>query len=492
MSINRFKAALTAVSILGAIVSSGPSSLASSTKFGPANGAEWEFCASEASEGCIASLYLTTASGQSWKVTNQQQLQDSQIPSLHVSCSVMATVSEDGRKQMATVLQDVKECNPRSVVRTYNGCPAYSLAILSASVSLGQSQHPLLGGSMTMVLRTGGFNPVFAYGPNISGTSLARTTVESNEFSWTAELRTIHKLNGYTLSQLESDSNSIANSFEHQAAIAIFPSEAYNHNVAYFGRPDLVASTFGQCIRVPLDGTWGTGNGHAFSLLITDVDPNPTINSRALSFRYTVYGPHFKDPRTQGGKSDVLNEARIQLYASRTFLDYLGCSDSCEDNRSIFDIRTSTGIATSGSVTQKSGGLLFDSGITHYSNPSPTFSARQVGLRRSVNRQSPLTLNDLPATNLAGSPFLAVLSPNTSPSAGTQSPAVTLRRGTRKTMSTLLKPMTGWQRKWTVRGGCSISGSHVKAMNRKGSCVLTLTENRPGKKKTRTVRISVT
>lgn len=93
-------------------------------------------------------------------------------------------------------------------------------------------------------------------------------------------------------------------------------------------------------------------------------------------------------------------------------------------------------------------------------------------------------------------PTYKVSSTLASSSTSTTSGSKAMKKGKKSSLTSLIKPTSGAKLKWSVSGGCKISGSKVVAPNKAATCKLTLkqtvTKTVSGKKKTTTTTKSVT
>ena len=439
----------------------------------------WGFCASDTQVGCVEGLYLTGTDGVTTLVNSSAGLTETNV-TMNVSCSVAGGMNESG---VPYTNPKPDSCDPTNVVGQYYGCDKYSLAIISASVTWKAG----VGGSVAAVFRTGDFEPAFSLGAGITNAQILKTSAGQFKYVWKSQVDLIHKIPSET-AMTSFGGSSVATATQAQASLAIFPKTAYYGSAYAYSSTPVIGT--GDCVQRPIEGSWASANAQAFSAEVMLGKRSHTPNL-VNTFRFTAYGPHFKDPTTVNGSRTSLNSAYMRVFLAPAFLDSIGCANQCDQMSTALSITTADGQTAAPTFTKFEEGYLVNLGIDHYSAPNPVVTASKIGEPLVVQRDWKSTTTIMPtATRTAGTTASTVPAP--------------VNSGTRpdRTVKAKVKSRTGLARiftanpkykvKWTVSGGCRLSGSTLIARSTKGSCVLTLVEKSGTTvKRTRTAKITV-
>ena len=444
---------------------------AATSQYGPVG--KWSFCTSDLQIGCIDSIYFSTPDGRTSKAVSDADV-TAVGATLAPSCSVSSMGINDQGQPYPSV--STNECDPTISVGTFKGCTKYAFAIFSISIFWPAG----VGGNTLTVIRMGKFEPVHSHG---AGTTFAETIKDTSGnylYVWKAEMSLIHKLIPFTAGQLGGAS--VANATNAQAAIAIFPREYFTGSLYDMSYNPSMGT--GDCGSIPVDGTWASSNAQSFSTTIK-VGKHSSVPNFVNRFDFKAEGPHYKDPSTVNGSQTTLNDAYFRVYLSPVFLDSIGCTSDCPNIATATNITTEDGQVASPTYTKFGDGYLVNLGVNHFSAPNPAVKLASLGAPINATHNWKSQITGLPTVNYT---------PGAKTTSGiTSSPyekTTSVRKGGKLSLSSLLKPMSGYKATWKATGGCKIAGISMVMRKSAGTCVLTMTEKK-GTKVLRTRKVLV-
>ena len=174
-------------------------------------------------------------------------------------------------------------------------------------------------------------------------------------------------------------------------------------------------------------------------------------------FYVTAVSPHFLPP-VNGAPSQV-TPGYVKVFLPEKYFTYdRGYSDLTMVTSKNIKLKVSGEDATA-SVTQQNGGILIDTGVTHFSAPNPEFNVLKAGENLSVSTPVVATPVTVPAvaTPIAISPVRQIL-----------------KKGTTKPLGSIARTTSAQKPRWSAKGQCKITGSKVVALRKAGSCTITL------------------
>ncbi len=221
------------------------------------------------------------------------------------------------------------------------------------------------------------------------------------------------------------------------------------------------ANTVATSVQYGLSGyarMLGVGNGNSWPSVATkqlrDALRGTWISTNAMSqawvfsqdkFFVTAVSPHFL-PSVNGAAPEVgPGYVRVFLPTSYITLDR-GYKDITFVTADRVEL-TVSGAAATANVAIKENGLLIDTGVTHFSAPSPEIKVLKA---------------DEVRTQLLSSAVSAVRSISV------------IKRGKSVLLASIAKPKASQKPKWSASGACSIRGTKVVAAKKLGTCTVTL------------------
>lgn len=168
-------------------------------------------------------------------------------------------------------------------------------------------------------------------------------------------------------------------------------------------------------------------------------------------FYVTAVSPHFLPP-ANGAPSEVTPGYVKVFLPEKYFTLDRGYKDLTMVTAQNVRMKVSGEEATA-KITQQNGGILIDTGVTHFSAPNPEFSVLKAG--EQLVAQTPVTA-----------------APNTVAAAPTTRP--TFKKGSTKALSSIARTTSKQKPQWTTKGQCKISGTRVIALKKTGTCTVTL------------------
>lgn len=169
-------------------------------------------------------------------------------------------------------------------------------------------------------------------------------------------------------------------------------------------------------------------------------------------FFVTAVSPHFLPPVNGAASQVTPGYVRVFLPEKYFTLDR-GYKDLTMVTAKNVKLKVSGAEATA-NVVQQNGGILIDTGVTHFSAPNPEFSVLKSG---------ELTMVETPVT--AAPATIPVVAAPERP---------TFKKGASKSLSSLARTTIAQRPKWSAKGQCKISGSRVVALKKTGTCTVTL------------------
>lgn len=170
-------------------------------------------------------------------------------------------------------------------------------------------------------------------------------------------------------------------------------------------------------------------------------------------FYVTAVSPHFLPP-VNGAASEVTPGYVKVFLPEKYFTLDRGYKDLTMVTAQNVRMKVSGEEATA-KITQQNGGILIDTGVTHFSAPNPEFSVLKAG--EPLVAQTPVTAAPITAAPAVETPALA-----------------TFKKGSTKALSSIARTTAKQKPKWATKGQCKISGSRVVALKKTGTCTVTV------------------
>lgn len=171
-------------------------------------------------------------------------------------------------------------------------------------------------------------------------------------------------------------------------------------------------------------------------------------------FYVTAVSPHFLPP-VNGAPSEVTPGFVKVFLPEKYFTLDRGYKDLTMVTADRVKMKVSGQNATA-NVTAQDGGMLIDTGVTHFSAPNPEFSV--------------LKANE----TVAATPTSPIVSGTTPQQTSSTISRPVLKKGATKTLASIAKTTAAQKPKWSAKGSCKISGSRVIASKKSGTCTVTL------------------
>lgn len=174
-------------------------------------------------------------------------------------------------------------------------------------------------------------------------------------------------------------------------------------------------------------------------------------------FYVTAVSPHFLPP-VNGAPSQVTPGYVKVFLPEKYFTLGRGYKDLTSVTAKNVRLKVSGEEATP-KLTQQDGGILIDTGVTHFSAPNPEFNVLAAG--ESLVAESPTTAAPVTAAPNTVAPVVAPV-------------RATLKKGSAKALNSIARTTSKQKPKWSTKGQCKISGSRVVALKKTGTCTVTL------------------
>lgn len=193
----------------------------------------------------------------------------------------------------------------------------------------------------------------------------------------------------------------------------------------------------------------------------------------ADTFNVSAFGPHFlTDGKTVG-------PGFVRVFLPEAYIvkqrGYSSVSEVTAENVAV----TVRGQKTVPVIAAKDGGLLVDTGVTHFSAPNPTVKVLPGPLLSGA------TSNSSVAPQLSG---IASTTPVrtgegdargvTGSTAAKGAATPSLRRGSSIALTSIYRSKSRETIRWTSRGQCIVKGARVVALKKPGNCVVTASAKR--------------
>lgn len=169
------------------------------------------------------------------------------------------------------------------------------------------------------------------------------------------------------------------------------------------------------------------------------------------TFRVTAVSPHFL---TDGA---TVTPGYVKVFLPSAYVlgtkGYASLAEVTSENIAL----TVSNAEAKATVAVLDGGLLIDTGVTHYSAPSPT-----VRLKSKTETSGPSSVTTTTSA------------PSSSNLTGSRTPGGSLSKGSTRLLSVVYKTKASQKPKWSASGACSIKGSKLVAKSSSGSCTVTV------------------
>lgn len=377
------------------------------------------------------------------------------------------------------------ECDPSASTprdqRPVSNCGLTEPSFLTVNVSWsGRSQRPY-----AMKIRTGVFNPSFAWGTGISAT--ATTGDDNSGYSFVLEgfIDDVYSVNfprRLTDPPLAVDhqqqirdflASATAETLSHRSVVRIYP-KSYWRIPAPNSRSS--PGSISECVDIPMYGLWAEANAQMFAY---GYSWNGKTAQASVKFNFEARGPHFLP-----GSTDAFVPARIRVFLPAAYLSSLGLTVA-NFTESLLKVTTAQGEVKAPVIERRSNGVVVNFGISHYSAPDPTL---EVFNPDWTSEASALT------TTTSSSVASVVAAPT--------STSKTLNVKVKKTTSRSrvlafagLSPRRGETVRMQVLGSstrvCRVQGAAVRGLKR-GTCRLKISLQKSGKTRTsKTVSLKI-
>ena len=111
-------------------------------------------------------------------------------------------------------------------------------------------------------------------------------------------------------------------------------------------------------------------------------------------------------------------------------------------------------------VSAQNGGILIDTGVTHFSAPNPEFNVLKAG--ETLVSTTPAVAAPVVTVPIVAPPVVAVPT------------RTTMSKGTTRSLTSIARTTAAQKPKWSAKGQCRISGSRLVALKKAGACTVTL------------------
>lgn len=426
---------------------------------------DWPFCTAGDQVGCIEYFSFENASG---VMREYAALHESQNAGITVTASCRATAAASGAP-----------CVPPKSMGCGSAGTAFQVSI--NPTPFDENGNPRTGSEFVdrkfvVRLRTGDFDPAFSTGGRIESTT--RTKSDSGMFTFEASgrIQRWDSVSTNSVSMSPPDTyrsrlsdflkTSKATSTSYGAVVSVFPAGFLQSTTVDLG---------GYCVTMPFTGAFADSNG--MGLTTTWVPTKPT-DAEASTIKFEVSGPHYLPE--SNGNDDKTVPARIRFFLPDAFFTAAGYSDPATFDASRMLVTTQDGQKPVLTLTRKTGGVLVDFGITHYSAPDPVVSLYRYGMTPTPTTTTIPTTTTLPAAAQSAATVVkgkSLTSTRLVASAGLSRPS-----GSKVTLKVSAS---------TARY-CRVVGTSVKAL-KSGTCRVTVTVvPKKGAAKSRTISVTVT
>ena len=200
-------------------------------------------------------------------------------------------------------------------------------------------------------------------------------------------------------------------------------------------------------LRDSLRGTFITTNGMSQSW-----------DFKEDTFRVTAVSPHFL---TDGV---TVTPGYVKVFLPSAYAlgmqGYASLSEITADDIAL----TVSSKEAKAAVTVMEGGILVDTGVTHFSAPDPT-----IRLKKKSE-----TSTGVPTTTTLGSVVTTTTTTTPIPVATTVAARPILKRGASKALSAIYRAKAAQKARWAASGACSIKGAKLVAKTKAGTCTVTV------------------
>lgn len=430
-----------------------PSSTHAAVDTAPTAGA-WAWCSPTVVNGCVKSV--TTISPAKVETTYTDSSLMPRDLSYSIRCSIEPGGTCDGNK-----FESVSggACTQKST------WPSTSRGIPDIQIDIAWTGK--IGWRVRLELSTGSYQPAFTIG---HGTVSAVTTDDGDgtfTYTFVAEIETT-----YTASP-PSDLQMPRDMIRYREWLSTAEADSHTTDSVHvqIWPKDHLLNPYRNatgCFHYPFIGAWAEGNAQGFSWSYnTDGAAGASATAPPNRLYFSVYAPHYL-PRV-GTNDLVVMPARVQVFLPAAYFTALGYATLSEFDSSSYSVTTEDGQKVSPAVAEQDGGLRINLGVQHYSSPNPTI------VFKSKNLVTPVVVTPTAPTT-----------PRTT--------TKTVRRGTQKSLTSLISLSKAGTRTYKVTGGCSINGKKLRTPSRKTTCKLTLTVRNSKKKiiatKSQLIRVS--
>jgi hypothetical protein len=213
--------------------------------------------------------------------------------------------------------------------------------------------------------------------------------------------------------------------------------------------PSVASESLRNALRGTFISTNGMSQGWTFS--------NDTFFATAVS-------PHFLPPDATGKSAVTPGYVKIFLPETYITLDrgYKDLSLVTPDRVKL----TVSGQNATAKITKLTGGILVDTGVEHFSAPNPEMSVLKAGEAAT----SVVTGGIYSSTTTSVAPTYSSAVPVNM----TKVVMAKLKKGSSKTLSSIVKTKASQKPKWTASGKCKIAGIKLVALRVAGTCKVTL------------------
>lgn len=447
---------------------------------GPVRGAsttpvvgDWGFCTSASQVGCIESFSFENGSG---IMREYAALHEAQNAGITVTARCYASGASEGAP-----------CVPPKTAGCGSAGTNFQVSI--QPTSFDENGNPRTGSEFVdrkfvVRLRTGDFDPAFSMGGRLESTT--RTTLDSGTFTFEAngQIQRTDSVSFSSVSMMPQDT--FRSRLSEFLKTSKATSTSYGANVSVFPAAFLKSTTVdlgGYCVTMPFTGAFADANGMGFT---TTWVPSKPTDPVASTIKFEVSGPHFL--AESNGNDDKLVPARIRFFLPDMFFTDAGYKDPSTFDASRLLVTTLDGQKPVPTLTRRTGGVLVDFGISHYSAPDPVVSLYRYGMSAATTTTAPATTTTAPTVMSVPA---TVPASNTSPSipAGkslSSARIVSLAGLTRPAGSRVTLKVPASTSRY-----CRVLGTTVKAM-KSGTCRITVTvKPKRGTQKSRTISVSV-
>ena len=434
---------------------------------------EWPFCTAADQVGCIDYFSFEDATGTMREYVNA------------------AAVKYDGIDVSARCFRGgLQEGDPCAPQKTTVGCGTAGLfiSLVVTPSAMDRNMQPqeaasYFGRKFIMRVRTGDFDPVFSLGKRIESTR--RSKLDSGLFTFEVNglIDRSYGLSTSDVSPTPPDTyrsrlsqflkTSKASSVSYGGGVSIYPSDFLKSTSIELG---------GLCVDMPFVGAYADANGMGFT---TSWVPAKPTDSVASTIKFEVSGPHYL-PESNGA-DDKIVPARIRFFLPDQFFTAAGYKDPSTFDASRLLITTMDGEKPAPTLTRKTGGVLVDFGITHYSAPDPVVTIYREGMSASTTTTSTTTTVAAPATATTVPSLVASSLSLGRGKSLTSSKLVSASGLSRPVGSTVSIKVSASTARY-----CRVLGTSVRAL-KAGTCRVTVTVRpKNGTSKSKTVSVKIT